>query len=554
MKKKVLIGICVAVVVVASVGGYLLSAWMRSSRSGRTINLEKTSQRVTDNTLQSSQLITFTSVTPQSVVNPSLFTKEALKLGAEFGDEYSPHIYKVGIVTSGMYKGDDVWLVRSLNDGPGYAPIYHFIMQGNKITLIAKNSSELYEGDSLNRSMFVIDTTSVLSSLIFPSKVSHNNLTFTLDIATDNNSNNSMRTFFDERYKPQDIVLAFTDPKLGKVYRDIPGPTDPGSIKQNGFYLKAPNGTLRAYSLDIGFYDKSKNMPSLTWNDGTANTAEYVITDIGGCGARNYASVTSGVSIDDLLEAGKTSTGDIIYQLKDTDHPILKAIYKNDYNPYNTDKLSYPDFVAARPAFFWFDSFGRLIKFQRADFIPQAECGKPVIYLYPQKTTSVSVKIDPQGGLTKSEPAYNDGWNVIATPESQLTEISTGNTYPYLFWEGRGGIYSTPKKGFVIPSYEVRSFLIEKLTKLGLNQKEQSDFIEFWEPRMTGSPYFFVTFLGNQAMDNIAPLTISPKPDSVIRILMDFTPLQVPISVEGYDIKTPMRKGFTVVEWGGVLR
>jgi hypothetical protein len=35
---------------------------------------------------------------------------------------------------------------------------------------------------------------------------------------------------------------------------------------------------------------------------------------------------------------------------------------------------------------------------------------------------------------------------------------------------------------------------------------------------------------------------------------MDFTPLEKPIKAKGYEIKTPERKGFTVVEWGGVLR
>ena len=55
-------------------------------------------------------------------------------------------------------------------------------------------------------------------------------------------------------------------------------------------------------------------------------------------------------------------------------------------------------------------------------------------------------------------------------------------------------------------------------------------------------------------VDDLAPLSISPKPDTVIRILMDFMPLQRPILVEGFNIRTPVRKGFTVVEWGGVLR
>jgi hypothetical protein len=197
---------------------------------------------------------------------------------------------------------------------------------------------------------------------------------------------------------------------------------------------------------------------------------------------------------------------------------------------------------------------GRLIKFQKAEFVPVAECGKPVIYLYPKETTKVSVKVEPKGGLTITEPDYGTGWNVLANPDGKLVELTSGKVYPYLFWEGSGGIYTTPEKGFVIAAVDVHTFLIEKLTKLGLNQKEQADFMEFWEPRMTGAPYFFVTFIGNKGMDDIAPLTITPKPDTVIRILMDFVPLEEPRLVQGYNIKTPERKGFTVVEWGGVLR
>ena len=71
---------------------------------------------------------------------------------------------------------------------------------------------------------------------------------------------------------------------------------------------------------------------------------------------------------------------------------------------------------------------------------------------------------------------------------------------------------------------------------------------------MQAAPYYFVTFMGNSVMDELAPLNITPKPDTIIRVLMDFTELKAPISVEGYNIRTPVRKGFTVVEWGGVLR
>lgn len=71
---------------------------------------------------------------------------------------------------------------------------------------------------------------------------------------------------------------------------------------------------------------------------------------------------------------------------------------------------------------------------------------------------------------------------------------------------------------------------------------------------MQEKPYYFVTFLGNRDMNILAPLTIEPKPDTMIRVLMDFTPLDKPIKVKEYEIVTPKREGFTVVEWGGVIR
>ncbi len=535
MNKKLVIGVIVLVIAAMAIG-YFVSGYVNSRKTiGNEISTS--SDKVTEEKKVNPDEITFSFISPVLAAYPSLFTRPT---GA--------YVYKIGTVTSEKYSGADVWLVTASADGPGYDSMYHFINDKGTIIYITNNSNELYPNDSLNKKKFTIDSTSTIASLIFPKEISHNGISFALDMATNFNP-----TFFDAKYKSANITLVFTDPQLGDVYTDVQGGNG-GALVENGFYIKAPDGTVRIYSPLISFYDEKHHVPNVTWNDGSANSTEYVYTDKGGCGSRNYASVVYGLTVADLSITGKTSTGDNVYMLKDSNSQILKKMYTNDYNPYNAEKLSYSDFITARPAFFWFDQFGRLIKFQRADFIPQAECGKPVIYLYPKTATDVSVKIEPVGGLSKSEPEYNNGWNVTATPQGVLKEIGTGITYPYLFWEGSGGIYKTPEKGFVTSASNVHNFLVEKLTKLGLNKKEQSDFMEFWEPRMTGAPYFFVTFLGNKDMDAIAPLTISPKPDSVIRILMDFTPLQKNISIQGYDIHTPERNGFTVVEWGGVLR
>ncbi|GHU79548.1 hypothetical protein FACS1894191_2600 [Clostridia bacterium] len=47
--------------------------------------------------------------------------------------------------------------------------------------------------------------------------------------------------------------------------------------------------------------------------------------------------------------------------------------------------------------------------------------GKPVIYLYPEKTREVSVKLSFNGTVTYTYPAYNGGWEVIAEPGGRLT-------------------------------------------------------------------------------------------------------------------------------------
>lgn len=39
---------------------------------------------------------------------------------------------------------------------------------------------------------------------------------------------------------------------------------------------------------------------------------------------------------------------------------------------------------------------------------------KPVIYLYPEQKTAVSVSLDYAGTLTATYPAYENGWHVTA--------------------------------------------------------------------------------------------------------------------------------------------
>ena len=63
------------------------------------------------------------------------------------------------------------------------------------------------------------------------------------------------------------------------------------------------------------------------------------------------------------------------------------------------------------------------------------EC-KPVIYLYPEAETEVTVRLEYKGRLTCTYPAPDpDGtWHVTARPNGTLTDRQ-GREYNYLFWE-----------------------------------------------------------------------------------------------------------------------
>ncbi len=176
---------------------------------------------------------------------------------------------------------------------------------------------------------------------------------------------------------------------------------------------------------------------------------------------------------------------------------------------------------------------------------------KPVIYLYPEEETEVSVQLDFNGELHYTYPTYNDGWDVIAYPDGTIYD-QTGREYSYLFWDGFSDVEYDMTQGFVVAGCDTESFLQEKLEFLGLTPKEYNEFIVYWLPQMVNNPYNLITFQGDTYTDN-AKLTITPEPDSIQRVFMAYTPLEDCEEVEEQVLEPFQRHGFTVIEWGGAL-
>lgn len=179
-----------------------------------------------------------------------------------------------------------------------------------------------------------------------------------------------------------------------------------------------------------------------------------------------------------------------------------------------------------------------------------AVTAKPVIYLYPEEETQVSVSLDFDGQLTSTYPAYEDGWTVEASPDGTLTDPATGRQYYCLFWEGIGPTEYDFSAGFCVAGENTAAFLEDALADLGLTEKEANEFLIYWLPKMEHNPYNLISFQ-TEAYTDSAALTIDPAPDTLIRVFMAWQGLDQPVEVEPQTLTTPDRTGFTAVEWGG---
>lgn len=181
---------------------------------------------------------------------------------------------------------------------------------------------------------------------------------------------------------------------------------------------------------------------------------------------------------------------------------------------------------------------------------------KPAIYLYPKEKTDVDVKIAPKGKTTLTIPQYpKDGWKITAYPDGKIE--SENKFYDYLYYEAQIPnelIDEKTKEGYVISYNELELTLNTLLPKLGLNKKESDEFLDYWLKALPKSNYYFIGVVPQKLFDNISPLNISPSPDTIIRVILYFKPLDQEINVSLPNITNIQRKGFTVVEWGGFFK
>ena len=177
---------------------------------------------------------------------------------------------------------------------------------------------------------------------------------------------------------------------------------------------------------------------------------------------------------------------------------------------------------------------------------------KPLIYLYPKEKQEITIQFIKPQKLTTTYPKYNNEWRVTVEPNGNIYDAN-GRHYYGLYWEGVNTIKSDFEDGFVVSRHELIPFLEEKLNILGLNEREANEFIIYWLPILEKNDYNLIRFADILEIEKEMPIMVTPTPDTMIRILMEYKPIDHYINIPEQSLSSPNRVGYTLVEWGGTL-
>jgi len=474
---------------------------------------------------------------------------------------YTMRFFDFGSVKAGPYQG--ARLITSRSDylepaceagGDTFGVTYQmFLQQGNRLIELTLLSEEAHNKqffqDALQSLKMDLSTDDKFNIPMFGNTLSH--------ISVNGVCLNYSERLPEERDKP--IKTIGTHPIYGDFY-----------LAGNYVHAKLPDGTVMSYYL----------LPpeELDFMDGTSKDEYACFGEPGkreASGTADLVSYAPDIKDDDLKELRTTPHLGKLYIPKNPDNPLVQTLYgtfKTDYERYQqykeqnhmpvqpeTEKLSpylnFDEYKKQTPVFYWRDPLGRWIHCENKSLrVPSM--AEPLIYLYPTQEQNVEVGIDERVNLRESIPVLeNHMWKVKAIPSGDITFTKDGSRYPYLYWEGKYAPLASPTHGFVVEKENVGKFLEETLPKLGLNEKESKDFRGYWVPKMADHPYYLVSFLDEATITEMAPLHVSPQPATMIRVMMDFRPLNSPEKVPPIQLASPKKRtGFTVVEWGGMSR
>jgi len=626
MSKLLLVLLALTSIAVISVGSILIYSKLANKSTSQIWPV------LTTNRNSSNQLFSGTVKKIGSDLGLIVLTPADIENGAE-----TPVYYSAGIYQYGKYQGFTRIVAIKPNMGPIGPTVLVLATKDFKTYILDsdKYSADNFEADSYNNPLSGLDTKKVTKVEILDSEhpssidLDTNFSLFKLDILTTSISVSSTSGYAFvllsdlSDYKTVNLSklnLTFYSPTNteteGEHNNFINGDTSflvkdetgllykynmtfksliPSYFLAHQKYLEALVADEKAVKAEPGVfhpYPEYVSPPSLSFNSSEVVGKEnlykkYSVALPQACGMDTATKVLKNISDSDLVSIGKI--GDIsVYKFKDSNHPLLKQEFESKVNydkaffksVNNIDPPTYASYAAKNPLLVIKDQLGRFVAVGEFDYLLPGGCGKPVVYLYPEVSTVVSVKLATPIEFTHTIPTYDKGkgWEVLANPNGKLQNLSNSlencsnytnefgfeyakkscidNSYPYLYWSGTSITKPYPKmdEGWVVTKGDLSAFLTEKLSYMGLNQNEINDFTSYWLNTMLkkDSPYYRVSFLQNKELNALIPMDVNPMPKTTIRIFMDWQPLDSIVDITPQELVQSNRNGFTLVEWGGL--
>ncbi len=179
---------------------------------------------------------------------------------------------------------------------------------------------------------------------------------------------------------------------------------------------------------------------------------------------------------------------------------------------------------------------------------------KPIIYCYSPTDTPLEITVKPEGEMTFTYPQSDGKWLGVVKASGGI-EVD-GATYPYLFWEAKTEGLSKKvdwNDSELISAGEALAYLERVSDQIGFNEKEKTDFITYWGPRLAQIPMSEVKIIQEDATSVFGKLSVSDQSFTVARAYIVFRPAPTMKRTET-NIQTLKKLNRTekfVLEWGG---
>lgn len=192
-----------------------------------------------------------------------------------------------------------------------------------------------------------------------------------------------------------------------------------------------------------------------------------------------------------------------------------------------------------------------------------------IIALFPKESSTplflwspepVSVLIRVQGLVTQSLPSIRGNfWEVLIGPDSQLTETKTGQVYPAIDYTLRlENLPPLPDNRLYINSSKLENILQTITEKAGLPEEYRASTLQSWQSHIPQAPAYEIGMYSPETSEKILPLTFSPMPATIHRLVLFVKPLlALPREIDDDSrVEIPdvsQRLGFTALDVGLVI-